>query len=458
MPGKEKNEITKIPEGELIFSNKFLIKLLYPLFIEQLLVFAVALINSMMVARVGEAAVSAVSLVDSVMILIITLMTAMATGGAVVVGQYLGQGKKDSAREAGDQMLLFLLMLSLAMVLFMYVFKNFLLSLIFGDIEADVMSYCNTYYIIVVASVPFIAVYNSGTALFRSIGNSKVTMKISFLMITINVVGNAIMIFGMHCGVEGVALPTLISRIAASAIIVHCLKDQDVEVHISKKFVYKPNWPLIKKILRIGVPNGVENSMFQLGKILLLSMISGFGTTAIAANAVGNAVAMMAVLPGMAVGYAVIPVISRCVGSGDYRQVKYYTRKLIKWAYLLMLIANVLIVVLTPLILDIYALSPQTASITGKIIIFHSVCAIIIWPASFTIPNMLRAASDVMYTMIVATGSMWIFRICCGVLLGKVFGMGVFGVWVAMIIDWIVRSICFIIRYKNEKWRHPAVK
>lgn len=198
--------------------------------------------------------------------------------------------------------------------------------------------------------------------------------------------------------------------------------------------------------------------MFQLGKLLLLSMISGFGTTAIAANAVANTVAMIAVLPGMAVGYGIVSVISQCVGSGDYEQVRYYGRKLIKWVYLLMGIVDILIILLIPVIIDLYGLSEATGDLAGKIILFHNICAIVIWPISFSLPNVLRAASDVMYTMIIGVGSMWVFRILSGYLLGSVLGMGVFGVWVAMIIDWVVRSVCFLIRYHGGKWKHPAVR
>lgn len=220
--------------------------------------------------------------------------------------------------------------------------------------------------------------------------------------------------------------------------------------------MFKFNGGLVKNILKIGIPNGVENSMFQLGKLILLSLVSVFGTASIAANAVSNAVAMIAVLPGMAVGYGIVSVISRCVGSGDYIQVKYYAVKLIKWAYMLLIIVNVVIVLLIPVIMNIYGLSEETASIASKIILFHSIWAVTIWPLSFSIPNVLRAASDVMYTMVVGVGSMWIFRICCGFLLGKTLGLGVFGVWISMIIDWAVRSICFVARYKRGKWKEKA--
>lgn len=443
--------------GELLFTNKYLVKLLWPLFVEQLLVFAVGLIDSIMVASVGEAAVSAVSLVDSLMILIITIITALATGGAVVVGQFLGQKKENDARTASDQLILFSVLLSLAIIAVMYLFKDIIMSLVFGKIDEDVGHYCNVYYLIVMASIPFLSVYNAGAALFRSTGDSKVSMKISILMNGINVLGNAVLIYGFDREVEGVAIPTLVSRIVAAVYIYLLLRKPQYEIHISKKFIFKPQWNFVKKILRIGVPNSVENSMFQLGKLILLSMISSFGTASIAANAVANAVTLIAVLPGMAMGLGIISVISQCTGAGDYRQVAYYTKKLMKWVYVSMFISNVLVVVSMPLILDIYGLSDETAHIASQLILMHSVCGVLLWPSSFTLPNMLRAASDVTYTMIVGVGSMWIFRIFLGIFLGKVMHLGVLGVWIAMIIDWVIRSICFIIRYRSGKWKHPAI-
>lgn len=441
-----------------MFSNKYLIRLLWPLFVEQVLVFAIGIADSFMVASVGEEAVSAVSLVDSIMVLLITIMTALATGGAVVVGQFLGQKKEEDARKAGDQLLLFITALSLVIIVIMYALRKVILPLVFGDVDPQVMDYCNTYYVIVVATVPLIAIYNAGAALFRSIGNSKVAMKISLLMNIINISGNATLLYACGMGVEGVAIPTLAARIVGAIIVIMALRNPNLAVHLSKPFVLRPNWKLIRSILRIGIPNGIENSMFQLGKLLLLSMISAFGTTAIAANAVANTVAMVSILPGMAVGYGIVSVISQCVGSGDYEQVRYYARKLMKWVYLLMGAVDILIILLIPVIMDLYGLSEATGDLAGKIVFFHNACAVLIWPLSFSLPNVLRAASDVMYTMIIGVGSMWIFRILSGYLLASVFGLGVFGVWVAMIIDWVVRSIAFCIRYHGGKWKHPAIR
>ncbi len=456
---KKENEKDLQSNGaKMMFSNKYLMKLLWPLFIEQFLVFAVGLLDSVMVASVGEAAVSAVSLVDSVMVLVITVLTALATGGAVVVGQFLGQRKKDNANKAADQLMVFSVILTLAIIVIMYIFKDQFLSLVFGDIEKDVLEYCNTYYIIVVASIPFISIYNSGAALFRSVGNSKASMNVSLLMNIINVTGNAILIFGFHRGVEGVAIPTLISRITAAAVMIALLRNQNRQVHISRGIGVKPDWGFIKKILKIGVPNGVENSMFQLGKLILLSMISGLGTVSIAANAVSNAVSMIAVLSGMAMGYGVVSVISICVGAGDYGQVRFYTKKLLKWVYAAMLLTNVLIMLAMPFIIKIYGLSQETGELASQLIMVNCVSAIFIWPLSFTVPNVLRAAGDVTFTMIVGVASMWIFRIMFGIVLGKYIGLGVLGVWIAMVVDWAVRSICFCLRYRGSRWKNEVIK
>ncbi len=444
-------------DSPALFSNRFLIKLLWPLFIEQLLLFAVGLVDSMMVASVGEAAVSAVSLVDSIIILMINIMAALATGGAVVVGQYLGQKKDDDAKSASDQLVLAAFLLSTVILLVMYIFKNGIMSLVFGEIEADVRHHCDIYYLIVTASLPFIGIYNAGAALFRSTGNSKITMRISIIMNLMNVAGNAILIFGLHCGVEGVAIPTVVSRIFAAVTIYILLRNPGLQVHISRRPVMKLNWRYIKQILKIGVPNGVENSMFQLGKLILLSMIATFGTSAIAANAVGNAIAMIGCLTGMAMNLGVVPVISRCVGAGDYQQVRYYTHKLMKWTYASMFVGSLLVWFCLPLLLKLYGLSQGTAELAYIILTINCFCAIIIWPISFTLPNILRAAGDVTFTMIVSVASMWIFRILCAWFLGVYMGWGLVAVWIAMIVDWIVRSIFFIVRYKGGKWKRTAV-
>ncbi len=436
-----------------LFSDKSLYKLILPLIVEQLLLVTVGLVDSMMISSVGEAAVSAVSLVDSINILLINTFTALATGGAVVSGQYIGQKREDRACRAADQLVLFLIVSSIGVMVLCYLSKYFILHVVFGKIEPDVMSYSNTYLMIVFSSIPFIAVYNGGAALFRAMGNSKITMKISIMMNLVNLIGNAILIYGFKMGVAGAAIPTVISRILAALVIIYLIKNENLQIHLSKKLCKRFDKKLIKKILYIGIPNGLENGMFQLGKIIVLNLIATFGTAAIAANAVGNCVALFQIVPGMAISQAALAVTSQCIGAGDFEQTKYYTKKLIKISITSILITVLITFVTLPIIIKAYNLSSYTAKMAKNIILYHGGIGILIWTISFVLPNTLRAANDVKFCMIIAVLSMWIFRIGFSYVLGRYMGFGVMGVWIAMSIDWAVRAICFVARYKGSKWK-----
>lgn len=439
------------------FSNADLCKLIVPLIIDQFLQAFVGLADSIMVASVGEAAVSGVSLIDTIMVLILNIFTALATGGAVIAGQFLGKKRDEMACKSTNQLISFTLKASLIIMLLCYLGRNFITHVVFGKIEADVMYNCNVYMMIVFASIPMTALYNAGAAIYRAMGNSAVAMKISMLMNVINLGGNALLIFVFHRGVEGVAIPTLVSRTVACVIMMFLMNNQKHTLHLYHPFSFKTDWGLLKKILYIGVPNGLENSMFQLGKILVLSIVTSFGTASIAANAVSNNVATFAILPGTSVGFAILTVGAQCVGAGDYEQVRYYTKKLMKIVYVSLFAANILVVLAVPYIIKIYGLSAEASQYAHKILIYHSICAVTIWPLSFSLPNTLRAAADVTYTMILSIISMWIFRIGFSVVLGVYCHMGVFGVWVAMTIDWLFRAVCFSIRYLRGKWKHAAL-
>lgn len=443
----------KQEKSHYLFDNKALTALILPLIIEQFLAVLVGMADSIMIASVGEAAVSGVSLVDQVMLLIINLFGALATGGAVVAGQYLGRKNPEEADKAANQLIWFVTILAVGVMGLVYLGKNMILQGVFGQIEPDVMEYANTYLLIVTASVPFIALYNGGAAIFRTMGNSKITMTVSLIMNAINVVGNAILIYGFHCGVEGVAIPTLVSRMTAAILITVLLSNEKQVLHLQKTLRYRPEKETIKKILKIGIPNGLENSMFQLGKVLVLSLVSTFGTYAIAANAVCNVLASFQILPGMALSLAVTTVISRCVGAKDYEQVSYYTKKLLAISYISMFVTTIVICVALPFIMDVYNLSPETAKVAEEIMIFHSVSCVLIWTPAFTLPSILRATGDAKTCMLISIPCMWIFRIGFSYILGKYFGMRVFGVWVAMVIDWVVRVIFFVLRYCRGKWK-----
>lgn len=436
-----------------VFTKADLRKLIVPLIIEQILLIAVGMADTIMISNVGEAAVSGISLVDNINVLLINIFASLSTGGAVIIGHSLGTGEKKQAGKITEQLFLFNMLLSVGIMVLVLVSRQFILQVVFGNIAEDVMENANLYLKITACSIPFIAIYNTGAAVYRAMGNSKVPMKISMVMNLINVVGNAIMIYGLKSGVEGAAIPTLISRMVAAIIVTILLFNKKLDVHMQKNSKWRLDSKIIHKICIIGIPNGLENSLFQLGKILVLSLVAGFGTKSIAANAVANNIGLFQILPGIAMNYVMLTVISRCMGSRAIDEAKYYTKLLMKYAYLGMVICNIVVLLCLPTILNAYNLSEVTANITKNIIIYHSICCILIWPSSFTLPNTLRASGDVKYLMVLSMSSMWICRILFSYILGVTCGWGVFGIWVAMTIDWVVRSIFIFIRYTKGKWQ-----
>lgn len=437
----------------LLFDRRSLWALILPLMVEQLLAVLVGLTDSIMVATVGEAGVSGVSLVDNIMILFINVFAAMATGGAVVCGQYLGRGDGPMARRAATQVVWFTTIIALGFTGLIYLCRSFILHTVFGAISPEVEYNANIYLLIVTASIPAVALYSAAAALFRTMGNSKTSMEVSLLMNALNVGGNAILIYGLKFGTAGVAIPTLVSRYVAAIIMVILLLNREQDLYLLRTLRYRPDWELIKRILNIGIPNGLENSMFQLGKILVLSLVSTFGTYAIAANAVSNAIGLFQILPGMAINLAVIAVISRCVGAGEYGQAEYFTKVLLKITYLAQLAVNLLIFLGLHHILDLYNLSELTYVTARKILLWHGVSSFLTWPLGFTIPCTLRAAGDVKVTMMISIVTMWVCRVLLSYFLGRNLGLEVFGVWLAMLIDWIVRGALMIWRYRSGKWK-----
>jgi Na+-driven multidrug efflux pump len=214
---------------------------------------------------------------------------------------------------------------------------------------------------------------------------------------------------------------------------------------------------MIKRILRIGIPNGLENSVFQIGKILVQGIVAGLGTAAITANSIAATIGNFGILPGMAMSLALITVVGRCIGAGDYEGVKYYTHKLMKYTYIIMVVLNLVLLFMLPLIIRIYNLSDETSEMTRQLMTYHCFLAMLIWPLSFTLPSALRAANDVKFTMWTSMISMWVWRILFSYLLAITFGLGVLGIWIAMTIDWLFRSICFVLRFRRGKYREASV-
>ena len=366
-------------DKEMMFTNRQLVALMWPLLLEQLLAITVGLADSLMVATVGDAAISAVSLVDSISNLMIYIFSAMATGGAAVAGQYIGQRQKEDACNAGQQLIALLGAVSIFFVALLYLFRTQILTVMFGHIEPDVMAATNTYYLYVMASIPGIALYNGGAALFRTMGHSDVSLKVSLLMNSINVIGNAVLIFGFGMDVAGVAIPTLVSRTVAAVVILSLLFNRDLMLHLSDIRGFHLNMRLMKNIFYIGVPSGVENGMFQLGRLVLFSLISTFGTASMVANAIGNTISNFNCFAGQAINLGLAAVVSQCVGAGEFDQARAYLKKIAKWTYGIMAVVNLTIIALLPLIMRVYNVSPEAEKLAVTVTLIHGISSIFIW-------------------------------------------------------------------------------
>lgn len=436
-----------------MFTNKELEKLLIPLVIEQILVMLVGVADTMMVSHAGEAAISGVALVDMLDYFIITVLSSVATGGAVVVSQYLGSRQKDRTNEAAGQLLFVSGTIATVVMIVCLLFHTEILKLLFGKIETDVMNACITYFVITAFSFPFLGIYNASAALFRSMRKTNVTMYVSVLMNVINIVGNAIGIFVFRAGIAGVAVPTLIARASAAILLTVLLCKKKYEVRLSFRLVFVPQKEYIQGILGIAIPNGLENGLFALGRVLVTGIVALFGTSQIAANGVANSIDQIAVMIVNAVNLAMITVVGQCMGAGEIEQAQCYTRKLMKVSYIGTAVLGGIICLILPVILWFYQLSDDAYRYACILVIMHNVLAVLLHPTSFNLANSLRAAGDVRFTMAVGISSMLLFRLGSGVLFGIILDLGVIGVWIAMGTDWLARSVLFTLRYQSGKWR-----
>lgn len=444
-------------EETVIFDRKMLVKLIVPMVIEQLLSVTVGMADMIMVSGAGEEAVSGISLVNSINVLLIMVFAAMASGGSVVVSQLLGSGDREKACKGANQQMMICILIAVVVTAAALVFNRNILVLIYGSVDALVMENAVKYFYITALSFPFLAVYNVGSALFRVMGNSHISMFMSVIMNVINIAGNAVFVFGFHMGVEGVACPTLISRFVAALVLLVLIRNEKLPVHVDKRLRFGWDGEMLKKIMRIGVPQSLENSMFQVGKLLTQSLISGFGTAAIAANACASTVEVLADIPGTAMSLALVTIVGRCVGAGEYGQARNYTGKLIKITYIFMIVLNMILLLLAQNIAGWYNLTELGTHYAVQLIVYHSICCMLIWPLAFTLASALRSAGDAKFTMTSSVISMWIFRIVLAYVIAEGMNMGVLGVWIAMTIDWAVRAVLNVTRFLGGRWETKSL-
>ena len=441
-----------------LFSRQALTALLLPLIAEQALSVTIGLADTLMVSSVGEAAVSGVSLVDSFNTLMIQIMSALATGGAVVTSQYIGHREPKNAKAAAAQILFVLSSFSLVVAAVVVVGRHAILRGIFGSIDADVMRYAETYFLLSALSYPFIGLYNAGAALFRAQGNSKISMLSSLVMNVVNIGGNAVLIFGFGMGVMGAALASLISRAVACFAVLSLLQKPACPMRVEGLQALKPDGGLIRRILRVGIPAGIENGMFQIGKLSVSSLTSTLGTAAIAANAVANTTTTFLNIPANAVGMAALTVVGQCLGAGEKEQAVYYSRRLLLTAYCGAWIMNIsAFLFANKFAISLFHLSPEAQAMALEVMVWFNIVSLFFWPSSFTLPNILRAAGDARFTMSVSIFSMWAFRVGFCYLMVLAFHGGLLSIWTGMFLDWVFRSLCFFVRFVRGRWMEQNV-
>lgn len=446
-------------QKQRLFSNKALFALIIPLVIENALSLIVGMVDSIMVSSAGEAAVSGVSLIDTVMVLVIYIFSAMAAGGAVVAGQYLGSGDKKAANQAASEMVWLNGLISLFLTAVVFALSHWIVDSLFGDIASDVQKSASDYLFYTAFSIPAIGIFNAAASTFRTMGDTKTTMKISLLVNALNCGGNALLIYGFRMGAAGAAISTLVARWVAAVLIVALLLNEKRELHLEKTLRHHFSWLLTKQIARVGIPGGIENGLFQIGKIALVGLVAKFGTSAITANTITQTLASIEVIPGGAIQMAIVTVIARCVGAQDYEQARTYNRRLLLVAMAAHAVWGGLMYLGLPLILGLYSnLTGETVALVRSMFLWHTIGAATLWPLAFIQTASLRAAGDVKYPMVMSILSMWVMRIGGAYLLVYPLGVGVAGVWISMaMLDWGFRAVLYALRWKSGKWQNMKV-
>lgn len=443
---------SKIDYGNLLFPRRALWMLLIPLIIEQMLNSLMGMVDTLMVSRVGAEAISAVSLVDSINNLVLQVFAAMAAGAAIICSQYLGRKDEKGCNDAAKQIVLTVVVISSVIMIIGVGFRKPLLHLIFGSVEEAVMTNAQMYFLITALSYPFIALFQAGAAFYRACGNSKFTMKTALIANVANIVGNTLFIFVLQMGAAGAAISTLISRALCAFVVFYALRKPGYAIQLKNYFSIRPDLNLIVKILAIGVPSGIENGMFQFGKLAIQSTVSSLGTAAIAAQAMTIIFENVNGMAAVGIGIGLMTVVGQSIGAGRQEEAKYYIVKLAGYAEIAMIISCILVYIAARPVTVLAGMSEESTALCMQMILAITIVKPLLWVPSFTPPNGLRAAGDVRFSMITATLTMWLCRVALSIFLMRVVKTGPIGVWYGMFVDWGVRGVIFTIRFVRGKW------
>ena len=448
---------SQIKKEELLFSGRTLKRLLFPLIVEQLLNSFMGMIDTMMVSNVGGAAISAVSLVDSINMLVTQVFAAMATGATIICSQYIGSGSREESNRAAQQIVLAVITISVSLSAVCLIFCDPVLHIVFGAVEEAVMENARTYFFITALSYPFIALFNAGSAFYRASGNSGYPMKISVFSNVINIGGNAFLIFALDMGVAGAAISTLLARIFCMAVTFYRLSKPGQEIVLNHYLSIRPDFPLILKILAVGIPSGIENGMFQFGKLAIQSTVSSLGTTAIAAQAMTIIFENLNGVAGIGIGIGLMTVVGQAVGAGRKEEAKYYIVKLSIYAEAAVLLSCLFAFAISRPVMHVAGMEPESAALCSQMLLAITVIKPVVWVFSFIPAYGMRAAGDVVFSMVTAACTMWLCRVALSVFCMKTLDMGPMGVWIGMFADWSIRGVVFTLRYFSGKWLKKGI-
>lgn len=435
-----------------MFSNIDLRRLLIPIIIEQVLNSLMGTADTMMVSNVGSAAISAVSLVDSINVLVIQVFVALSAGGTIVCSYYVGHKNIDRAKDAARQLVFVVTMISVVLAIVCLIFRYPLLSLIFGKVESSVMDASQIYFFITAISFPFIALYDAGASIFRAQGNTRGPMIVSVISNILNILGNAVLIWVFHLGVAGAALATLISRVFCAVVVLYQLRDKKHLIYVRDYFSIRPNGAVIGRILALGIPSGIENGMFQFGKLAIQSTVSTLGTAAIAAQAMTNILENLNGIAGIGIGIGLMTIVGQCIGAGREDEAVYYIKKLTIIGEVVVIASCAIVYVLARPVTWLGGMEEQSASMCIYMVTWITIVKPIVWSLAFIPAYGMRAAGDVKFSMILSCISMWAFRVTLCTFLCRHMGVGPIGVWIGMFTDWTVRGLVFLWRFHSRRW------
>ena len=437
-----------------LFTNRALVNLTIPIIIDALLAILAGTVDAAMVSSAGEAAVSAVSLVDAINILFISVFSSLAVGGSVVTAQYIGSRNYEKAKTSANQLLYAATFIASSLMAVLLSFHGSLLKLIYGGIEERVYTNAKTYFFITLLGYPFLAIGSSSGAVLRSMGKNRQAVTITIISNACNVAGNALLIYGFDLGIAGAAISTTFSRFVFAALGLMLAHNKKLPARFQKLLHFRLDWDVMRRVLRIGLTNGMEGGLFYVGKLLIATLVSSFGTIAIAADSVSQTINNLGWTIVGSFGTVMLTVVGQCIGAGELEQAKAYVKKLLTAATVAMVTVFGCIFLLRHQVVKLFDFGPEALDLAGYYTGFSALASIFsLYAFSFVPLNAFRAAGDIRYSVTLSISSMFAFRVALCFLLNAIFPqMGLLCVYTGMWIDWAFRSVMNMFRYRSGKW------